>query len=106
MPGWYVGPPERGGGVPPVGPRDPPVPPDGGPPFCARSGTEVNAMAKAQNAVRFKQAIPGLLRGTTISQMLNLFYAVSRQFFELRAERISRFKARVQVLPNLHDGGI
>ena len=78
MPGWYVGPPERAGGVPPVGPLDPPVPLDGGVPFWAWIGAADNAIAKTQNAVRFKQAIPGLLRRTTISQMLNLFYAVSR----------------------------
>jgi hypothetical protein len=78
MPESNVGPPERAGGVPPVGPLDPPVPLEGGVPFCARSGAADKAIAKAQKAMCFKLAIAGLLRKTTISQMLNLFYAVSR----------------------------
>jgi hypothetical protein len=66
------------GGAPPVDPRDPPDPPDGGVAFCAWSGTADNAIARAQNATRLQQAIPGCLRIATISQMLVLFYVESR----------------------------
>src|SRR5216683_541692 len=82
-PGWIAG----GTGrllVPPPGvPRDPPDPPPGGPPFCARIGKADTAIARAQNATGFKRTIPSWLRRAIIRLILYLFLAVSRISFQI-----------------------
>src|SRR5216683_4293534 len=88
-PGWIAG----GTGrllVPPPGvPRDPPDPPPGGPPFCARIGKADRAIARAQNATGFKRTIPDWLRRAIIHLILYLFFQESRISFQTMVARKS-----------------
>jgi len=78
-PGCMGGGTGRTGALPPgTPPLDPPAPPLGGPPFCARIGKANGAIAKIQNARGFRQAIRCLIRKAAISQMLYPFLADCR----------------------------